>query len=117
MQYFLVDVFQIGFGISFNMNVNEVVVILVSCCLGGKVNLNDYVNCGQSSNDIIFLIIYISVVFEISECLLLVLCYLEQIIQSKVGEVYVYVKIGCIYLMDVMLVCMSQVFGGWVQQV
>ncbi len=53
MQHFPVDVFQTGSGTSSNMNANEVVATLASRRLGGKVNPNDHVNCGQSSNDII----------------------------------------------------------------
>ncbi len=70
MQHFPVDVFQTGSGTSSNMNANEVVATLASRRLGGKVNPNDHVNCGQSSNDIIPSTIHISAALEISERLL-----------------------------------------------
>jgi len=54
---FVVDVFQMGAGTSFNMNVNEVLShraseILTKDKFSGKVNPNDHVNCGQSTNDV-----------------------------------------------------------------
>ena len=112
MQHFPVDVFQTGSGTSSNMNANEVVATLASRRLGGKVNPNDHVNCGQSSNDIIPSTIHISAALEISERLLPALRHLEQTIQSKAGEVHAYVKTGRTHLMDAMPVRMSQVLGG-----
>ena len=117
MQHFPVDVFQTGSGTSSNMNANEVVATLASRRLGGKVNPNDHVNCGQSSNDIIPSTIHISAALEISERLLPALRHLEQTIQSKAGEMHAYVKTGRTHLMDAMPVRMSQVLGGWAQQV
>ncbi|MGU2290436.1 class II fumarate hydratase FumC [Pseudomonas aeruginosa] len=117
MQHFPVDVFQTGSGTSSNMNANEVVATLASRRLGGKVNPNDHVNCGQSSNDIIPSTIHISAALEISERLLPALRHLEQTIQRKAGEVHAYVKTGRTHLMDAMPVRMSQVLGGWAQQV
>lgn len=54
---FPVDVFHMGAGTSFNMNVNEVLANRAEEILGGKkgeyrkVNPNDHVNFGQSTND------------------------------------------------------------------
>jgi aspartate ammonia-lyase len=54
---FPVDVFHMGAGTSFNMNVNEVLANRAEEILGGvkgsysKVNANDHVNYGQSTND------------------------------------------------------------------
>jgi len=54
---FPVDVFHMGAGTSFNMNVNEVLANRAEELLGGnkgeysKVNPNDHVNYGQSTND------------------------------------------------------------------
>lgn len=54
---FPVDVFHMGAGTSFNMNVNEVLANRAEEMLGGKlgeyqlVNPNDHVNYGQSTND------------------------------------------------------------------
>lgn len=55
--HFPVDVFHMGAGTSFNMNVNEVLANLAEERLGGmrgsyeKVSPNDHVNYGQSTND------------------------------------------------------------------
>ncbi|MGI8923159.1 MAG: aspartate ammonia-lyase [Fimbriimonadales bacterium] len=54
---FPVDVFHMGAGTSFNMNVNEVLANRAEEMLGGKkgeyklINPNDHVNYGQSTND------------------------------------------------------------------
>ncbi len=59
---FLVDVFQAGAGVSFHMNVNEVIANRANELLGGvpgsglgayaHVHPNDHVNYGQSTNDV-----------------------------------------------------------------
>jgi aspartate ammonia-lyase len=55
---FVVDVFQMGAGTSFHMNVNEVLANRAEEILGGKrgeyriVHPNDDVNAGQSTNDV-----------------------------------------------------------------
>ncbi|MCB4756794.1 MAG: aspartate ammonia-lyase [Elusimicrobia bacterium] len=55
---FVVDVFQMGAGTSFHMNVNEVVANRAIEILGGKkgeyekIHPNDHVNAGQSTNDV-----------------------------------------------------------------
>jgi aspartate ammonia-lyase len=55
---FVVDVFQMGAGTSLHMNVNEVLANRAVEILGGqkgdytKVNPNDHVNFGQSTNDV-----------------------------------------------------------------
>jgi aspartate ammonia-lyase len=57
LHQFPVDVFHMGAGTSFNMNVNEVLANRAEELLGGKkgeyklVNPNDHVNYGQSTND------------------------------------------------------------------
>src|SRR5512135_2271756 len=55
---FVVDPFQAGAGTSHNMNANEVIANRATQILGGKpgeykVNPNDHVNMGQSTNDTI----------------------------------------------------------------
>jgi aspartate ammonia-lyase len=55
---FVVDVFQAGAGVSFHMNVNEVIANRANELLGGRlgeyawVHPNDHVNYGQSTNDV-----------------------------------------------------------------
>src|SRR6185437_14054504 len=51
-EQFPVDVFQAGAGVSFHMNVNEVIAHRASQLLGGRaLDANDDVNRGQSTND------------------------------------------------------------------
>jgi aspartate ammonia-lyase len=55
---FVVDVFQAGAGVSFHMNINEVIANRGIELLGGKlgdysiIHPNDHVNYGQSTNDV-----------------------------------------------------------------
>ena len=59
LDQFVVDRFQAGAGTSHNMNSNEVVANIANVALGGekgvydRVNPNDHVNMGQSTNDTI----------------------------------------------------------------
>ncbi len=59
LDQFVVDRFQAGAGTSHNMNSNEVIANLANVALGGekgvydRVNPNDHVNMGQSTNDTI----------------------------------------------------------------
>ncbi|WP_437881778.1 class II fumarate hydratase FumC [Pseudomonas sp. LRF_L74] len=117
MEHFPVDIFQTGSGTSSNMNANEVIATLASRLHGDKVNPNDHVNCGQSSNDIIPSTIHISAAIEISERLLPALGHLLKVLCDKSLEVHPYVKTGRTHLMDAMPVRMSQVLDGWAQQI
>ncbi|MFJ3052827.1 class II fumarate hydratase FumC [Pseudomonas nitroreducens] len=116
-QHFPVDVFQTGSGTSSNMNANEVVATLAGRRLGKPVNANDQVNCGQSSNDIIPSTIHISAAVEIHQHLLPALDHLHATLGKKAKSVHPYVKTGRTHLMDAMPVRLSQVLGGWAQQV
>ena len=56
-EFFVVDVFQAGAGVSFHMNSNEVIANRATEIMGGKlgeytVHPNDHVNYGQSTNDV-----------------------------------------------------------------
>ena len=117
MQHFPVDVFQTGSGTSSNMNANEVIATLASRVAGDTVNPNDHVNCGQSSNDIIPTTIHVSAALALHEQLLPALKHLVQVIEAKAEQVHPFVKTGRTHLMDAMPVRMSQVLGGWAQQI
>lgn len=103
-EYFLLVVFQIGLGIQSNMNVNEVIFNCVIEFVGGEmgskklVYFNDYVNRGQSFNDIFFIVMYIVVVLEFNEWLYGVVGKLCDILYVKVEQYKDFVKVGCIYL-------------------
>lgn len=117
MTHFPVDVFQTGSGTSTNMNANEVIATLASRHLGEKVDPNDHVNCGQSSNDIIPTTIHVSAALALHEQLLPALEHLIQATEFKAEQVHGFVKTGRTHLMDAMPVRMSQVLNGWTQQI
>ncbi|HWD33579.1 MAG TPA: class II fumarate hydratase FumC [Pseudomonas sp.] len=117
IQHFPVDIFQTGSGTSSNMNANEVIATLASQIFGDKINPNDHVNCGQSSNDIIPTTIHVSAALTLHEQLLPALKYLVQVIERKAVEVHPFIKTGRTHLMDAMPVRMSQVLGGWAAQI
>jgi len=117
MAHFPVDIFQTGSGTSTNMNANEVIATLASRLSGEKVNPNDHVNCGQSSNDIIPTTIHVSAALALHEQLLPALAHLIQVIDRKGEQVHPFIKTGRTHLMDAMPVRMSQVLNGWAQQI
>ncbi|MDD2049020.1 class II fumarate hydratase [Pseudomonas putida] len=117
IQHFPVDIFQTGSGTSSNMNANEVIATLASRIFGDKINPNDHVNCGQSSNDIIPTTIHVSATLALHEQLLPALKHLVQVIERKAVEVHPFIKTGRTHLMDAMPVRMSQVLGGWAAQI
>lgn len=117
MQHFPVDIFQTGSGTSSNMNANEVLASLATEILGDKVNPNDHINCGQSSNDIIPTAIHVSAVLELNGKLLPALEHLSETIRIKATAVDQYVKTGRTHLMDAMPVKLSQSLEGWAVQI
>jgi fumarate hydratase class II len=117
MIHFPLDVFQTGSGTSSNMNANEVIATVASAALSEKVNPNDHVNAGQSSNDAIPTALHVSAALELHHRLLPALDHLVQTTRRKADSVHRYVKTGRTHLMDAMPVRMSQVLEGWAHQV
>lgn len=67
-EQFPVDVYQAGAGVSFHMNVNEVIAHRASQLLGGRaVDANDDVNRGQSTNDTFPTALRMALRFEFDE--------------------------------------------------
>ncbi|MNO52311.1 Fumarate hydratase class II [compost metagenome] len=99
------------------MNANEVIATLATRVLGETVNPNDHVNCGQSSNDIIPTTIHVSAALALHEQLLPALSHLVEVIEQKAVQVHPFIKTGRTHLMDAMPVRMSQVLGGWAEQI
>ena len=116
-EQFPVDVFQTGSGTSTNMNVNEVIARLASLSSGQKVNPNDHVNMGQSSNDVIPTAIHISAALEIQSKLLPSLRQLQETLENKATELDNVTKTGRTHLMDAMPIRMSQELGAWALQI
>ncbi len=77
MSHFPVDIFQTGSGTSTNMNVNEVLATVASEIYGDKVNANDHINCGQSSNDVIPTAIHVSAAIALQQELIPALQHLS----------------------------------------
>lgn len=114
---FPVDIFQTGSGTSTNMNVNEVIATLASRVSGQKVNPNDHVNMGQSSNDVIPSAIHISVAQECKTRLLPALDTLAAVIEDRAHGLKGTVKTGRTHLMDAMPITLEQELLGWALQV
>lgn len=117
MTHFPVDVFQTGSGTSSNMNANEVMAHLASAHCGEKVNANDHVNCGQSSNDVIPTAIYVSAATALQAQLLPALAHLETVTNDKADRVAGIIKTGRTHLMDAMPVRLEQSLAAWAQQI
>ncbi len=119
--HFPIDVFQTGSGTSSNMNANEVIATLVNRDPKGdakhRVNPNDHVNMGQSSNDVIPTAIQVSANLAVHEQLLPALRHLKSVIDKRAKELAKIVKTGRTHLMDAMPVTFGQELGGWSAQI
>lgn len=116
MQHYPLDIFQTGSATSSNMNVNEVLATLASRALGQKVEPNDHVNLGQSSNDTIPSAIHVSAALALQQQLIPALRQAQAVLINKSQQVGHIVKTGRTHLMDAMPVSFSQVLGGWQAQ-
>ena len=110
---FPIDVFQTGSGTSSNMNANEVMAALA----GDDVHANDYVNMGQSSNDVFPSAVHLAALDQITNDLLPALERLATSLQAKATEFDDVVKSGRTHLMDAVPVTLGQEFGGYGAQV
>ncbi|WP_286269280.1 class II fumarate hydratase [Thalassotalea hakodatensis] len=116
-KHFPVDVFQTGSGTSTNMNANEVLATLANQNIDEKVNANDHVNYGQSSNDIIPSTIHISSAIEVEERLIPALQHFVKITSNKANQVEKFVKTGRTHLMDAMPITLGQSLRTWADQI
>lgn len=120
---FLVDVFQTGSGTSTNMNANEVIANraseLLEGALGrfGKVNPNDHVNYGQSSNDVIPTACHLAVLIALEEDLIPALAELRNGLQEKEEEFWNVIKTGRTHLQDAVPIRLGQEFQGYKSQI
>ena len=116
-EHFPVDIFQTGSGTSTNMNVNEVIAHLANQKLNQRVDPNDHVNMGQSSNDVIPTAIHLSAALALQNELLPALEYLNQSLKSKAITLSHYVKTGRTHLMDAMPIRLDQELSAWAGQI
>jgi aspartate ammonia-lyase len=114
----VVDVFQAGAGVSFNMNCNEVLANRAAELLGGrrgeyqKVHPNDHVNMAQSTNDTFPTSMRLSALMAMRQ-LLPVLEKLEEAFAAKGREFDGIIKSGRTHLQDAVPVRLGQEFAAY----
>ncbi|MGL6344207.1 MAG: lyase family protein, partial [Waterburya sp.] len=103
---FVVDVYQAGAGTSHHMNVNEVLANRALEILGDekgnykRVNPNDHVNYGQSTNDVIPTAIRIGALLALDKTLYPALDIAIAAVQAKAVEFQDIVKSGRTHMQD-----------------
>lgn len=118
---FVVDVYQAGAGTSHHMNVNEVLANRALEILGdekgnySRVNPNDHVNYGQSTNDVIPTAIRIGGLLALEHSLYPALAEAIATLHDKAEEFQDIVKSGRTHLQDAVPVRMGDTFGAWEQ--
>ena len=116
---FPVDVFQMGAGTSFNMNVNEVIANRANEILGGKkgeytpVHPNDHANMGQSTNDVFPTASRIALLLILKEHLHGPLETLEKELFSKGREFDGILKSARTHLQDAVPIRLGQEFAAY----
>jgi aspartate ammonia-lyase len=116
--HFVVDVYQMGAGTSFHMNVNEVLANRAIELLGGKkgdhtiVHPNDHVNMAQSTNDVIPTAMRIASRLLLQE-LLPVLSDLEAALGAKAKEFDGILKSARTHLQDAVPIRLGQEFAAY----
>ncbi len=115
---FPLDVFHSGAGVSFHMNVNEVLANRANQILGGglgtyeHVHPNDHVNMGQSTNDTTPTAMRLAHL-ELTAALCDELDALADALQKKAARYPNVVKPGRTHLQDAVPITFGQELGGW----
>lgn len=118
---FVVDVYQAGAGTSHHMNVNEVLANRALELLGdvkghyARVNPNDHVNYGQSTNDVIPTAIRIGGLLALGKTLYPALNRAIALLESKAEEFHTVIKSGRTHLQDAVPVRLGEVMAAWAQ--
>jgi aspartate ammonia-lyase len=118
---FVVDVYQAGAGTSHHMNVNEVLANRALELLGDvkgnyqRVNPNDMVNYGQSTNDVIPTAIRIGGLLALSHTLYPALDSAIAALERKAVEFHPIVKSGRTHMQDAVPVRLGDSFGAFAQ--
>jgi aspartate ammonia-lyase len=116
--HFVVDVYQMGAGTAFHMNVNEVLANRAVELLGGKkgdhtiVHPNDHVNMAQSTNDVIPTAMRIASRLLLQE-LLPVLSDLQAAMGAKAKEFDGILKSARTHLQDAVPIRLGQEFAAY----
>ncbi|MEB3216318.1 MAG: aspartate ammonia-lyase [Nostocales cyanobacterium 94392] len=120
-EQFVVDVYQAGAGTSHHMNVNEVLANRALEILGDakgnykRVNPNDHVNYGQSTNDVIPTAIRIGGLLALTHTLHPALEKAIASLESKAVEFQDIVKSGRTHMQDAVPVRLGDTFAAWAQ--
>ena len=115
----IVDVFQMGAGTSFHMNMNEVIANRAAEILGGRkgeyrlVHPNDHVNFGQSTNDVYPTAMRLSALSLLREHLLPEMRKMENALAAKAREFDQVVKSGRTHLQDAAPIRLGQEFKAY----
>jgi aspartate ammonia-lyase len=118
---FVVDIYQAGAGTSHNMNVNEVLANRALEILGEekgnyqRVNPNDHVNYGQSTNDVIPTAIRLGSLLALKQTLYPALDGAIATLEEKAQEFQDVVKSGRTHLQDAVPIRLGETFRAWVQ--
>jgi aspartate ammonia-lyase len=118
---FVVDIYQAGAGTSHHMNVNEVLANRALEILGDnlgnykRVNPNDHVNYGQSTNDVIPTAIRIGGLLALSKTLHPALENAIASLKTKAVEFQDIIKSGRTHLQDAVPIRLGDTFGAWAQ--
>ena len=122
LDQFVVDVFHSGAGVSFHMNVNEVIANRANQICGGAlgtyeyVNPNDHVNMAQSTNDTTPTAMRLAAL-ELTKPLCEELDNLATAIDEKAKRYAGVVKPGRTHLQDAVPITFGQEFSGWAERV
>jgi aspartate ammonia-lyase len=117
-EHFRLDVFQAGAGTSHHMNMNEVLANLALDKLGrergdyDKVQPNDDVNQGQSTNDVFPTAMRVAAL-RLSAELRGAVASLASSLDAKAGEFAQVKKSGRTHLHDALPMTLGQEFGAW----
>ncbi|HEY9736258.1 MAG TPA: aspartate ammonia-lyase [Trichocoleus sp.] len=118
---FVVDVYQAGAGTSHHMNVNEVLANRALELLGDekghyqRINPNDHVNYGQSTNDVIPTAIRVGGLLALERTLFPALSDAIATLDSKAEEFHDVVRSGRTHLQDAVPVRLGENFRAWAQ--
>lgn len=116
---FVVDVYQAGAGTSHHMNINEVLANRALEILGDqkgnyqRVNPNDHVNYGQSTNDVIPTAIRIGGLLALERTLYPALEGAIAALEAKAGEFQDVIRSGRTHLQDAVPVRLGENFRAW----
>lgn len=118
---FVVDIYQAGAGTSHHMNVNEVLANRALEILGDekgnyqRVNPNDHVNYGQSTNDVIPTAIRIGALLALENTLSPAIQEAIATLDQKAEEFQDIVKSGRTHLQDAVPIRLGETFRAWAQ--